>query len=52
MAERVLEAVVEERFWIETDDFYRGPMDERHRAIESRSEPPERGLILSPYLDR
>ena len=52
VAERVLAAVVEERFWIETDELYRVPIRERHRAIEDREEPPARGLILAPYLGR
>lgn len=52
VAELVLAAVVEERFWIETDTLYRDPIRARHRAIESQTEPPARGLILAPYLDR
>lgn len=52
VAERVLAAVLEERFWIETDELYREPIRARHRAIESQTEPPARGLILAPYLDR
>ena len=51
VAEDVLAAVVEGRFWIETDAFYREPIRERHRAIESRNDPPARGLILTPYLE-
>lgn len=50
VAERVLAAVVEERFWIETDEFYREPIRQRHRSIEERGEPPARGNILTPYL--
>ena len=52
VAEMVLAAVVEDRFWIETDELYREPIRARHRAIESQTEPPARGLILAPYLDR
>ena len=52
VAELVLAAVVEDRFWIETDEFYRDPIQQRHRSIENRTEPPARGLILSPYLER
>jgi len=52
VAERVLAAVVEKRFWIETDEAYRGPIAARHRAIEAREDPPARGIILSPYLER
>lgn len=51
VAELVLAAVVENRFWIETDAFYREPIRARHRAIENATEPPARGLILSPYLE-
>ena len=50
VAELVLAAVLEERFWIETDETYREPIRERHRAIESRTDPPARGLVLAPYL--
>ena len=51
VAERVLAAVLEDRFWIETDEVYREPIEARHRAIEGRSDPPARGLILNPYLE-
>lgn len=51
VAERVLAAVLEDRFWIETDDCYRGPIQARHRAIERREDPPARGLILAPYVE-
>jgi NAD(P)-dependent dehydrogenase (short-subunit alcohol dehydrogenase family) len=50
VAERVLAAVVEERFWIETDDAYRDAIRARHRSIEKRTNPPARGVILDPYL--
>lgn len=52
VAERVLAAVLEGRFWIETDDVFRRPIAERHRAIEERKAPPARGQILDPYLER
>ena len=52
VAEIVLAAVLEDRFWIETDTFYREPIKARHRAIESFADPPARGLILAPYVDR
>ena len=48
----MLEAVVEGRFWIETDEYHREPIRARHRAIESGEEPPARGLILAPYLSK
>ena len=51
VAELVLAAVVEDRFWIETDERYREPIRDRHRAIEERTAPPARGLILAPYLE-
>jgi NAD(P)-dependent dehydrogenase (short-subunit alcohol dehydrogenase family) len=50
VAELVLAAVVEDRFWIETDDFYREPIQKRHRSIENQTDPPARGMILDPYL--
>ena len=52
VAEMILAAVLEDRFWIETDDFYRTAIRARHQAIENQSEPPARGLILDPYLKR
>jgi NAD(P)-dependent dehydrogenase (short-subunit alcohol dehydrogenase family) len=52
VAERVLAAVVENRFWIETDEFYREAIRARHRSIESQTEPPARGMILAPYLEK
>ena len=52
VAEMVLAAVVEDRFWIETDEVYRDAIRSRHRAIEGQDEPPARGIILNPYLER
>jgi NAD(P)-dependent dehydrogenase (short-subunit alcohol dehydrogenase family) len=52
VAELVLAAVLDDRFWIETDDYYRDPIKARHRAIENFEDPPARGLILSPYTER
>jgi len=49
VAERVLAAVVEERFWIETDEFYREPIKARHRAIETREAPPVAQSVMDPY---
>ena len=49
VAERVLAAVLEDRFWIETDEFYRQPIRDRHRAIEERTDPPARGSALGVY---
>ena len=51
VAEITLAAVLEGRFWIETDGFYRDAIRARHRAIEEHGEPPARGLILHPYLE-
>ena len=51
VAELVLEAVVEERFWVETDEAYRDAIRARHRSIEEKTDPPARGIILSPYLE-
>lgn len=52
VAERVLAAVLEDRFWIHTDDVYGPPIRARHRSIESQTDPPARGNVLSPYLAR
>ena len=49
VAERVLAAVVEGRFWIETDAFYRDPIQARHRAIEAREAPPVGRSVMDPY---
>ncbi|MEM7413751.1 MAG: SDR family NAD(P)-dependent oxidoreductase [Myxococcota bacterium] len=50
VAERVLAAVVEGRFWIETDEYYREPVKARHRAIETRTDPPVMKSIMDPYF--
>lgn len=50
VAELVLEAIVEERFWIETDTAYRETIAARHRAIESRTAPPVAESVMDPYL--
>ncbi len=51
VAELVLAAVVEEKFWIETDEAYREAIKARHRSIEDRTDPPAQGIILGPYLE-
>ena len=51
VAERVLEAVVEGRFWIETDAYYRQPIQARHRSIETRTAPPVLKSIMDPYFE-
>ena len=48
----VLGAVVEERFWIETDEYYREAIKARHRAIESFSAPPVAETIMDPYFKK
>jgi NAD(P)-dependent dehydrogenase (short-subunit alcohol dehydrogenase family) len=52
VAELVLGAVVEERFWIETDEYYRDAIKARHRAIESFSAPPVAETIMDPYFKK
>jgi NAD(P)-dependent dehydrogenase (short-subunit alcohol dehydrogenase family) len=52
VAELVLAAIVEDRFWIETDEIYRDEIKARHRAIEAFADPPARGMILNPYVER
>lgn len=51
VAERVLAAIVENRFWIETDAYYRDTIKARHRAIESFSAPPVAQSVMDPYLE-
>lgn len=50
VAELVLGAIVEGRFWIQTDDYFRDAIKARHRAIENDQNPPARGNILGVYL--
>lgn len=50
VAELVLAAIVEGRFWIETDSVYREPVKARHRAIETFAAPPVAGTIMDPYF--
>jgi NAD(P)-dependent dehydrogenase (short-subunit alcohol dehydrogenase family) len=50
VAELLLAAIVEGRFWVQTDEYFREPIRERHRAIETDSPPPARGTILNPYM--
>ncbi len=52
VAELVLAAVVEERFWIETDTVYREAIKARHRSIENRTSPPATGTIMDPYFTK
>ncbi|MBW1881935.1 MAG: SDR family NAD(P)-dependent oxidoreductase [Deltaproteobacteria bacterium] len=49
VAELVLAAIVEERFWIQTDGYYREPIRARHHSIENDTDPPARGSVLSVY---
>jgi NAD(P)-dependent dehydrogenase (short-subunit alcohol dehydrogenase family) len=52
VAERVLEAVVEGRFWIETDAYYRETIVARHRSIENRTAPPVAQSVMDPYFSK
>ena len=49
VAELVLAAIVEGRFWVQTDGFFREPIKARHRSIENDTPPPARGNILGVY---
>lgn len=49
VAELVLAAIVEGRFWIQTDGFYRNAIKARHRSIENDTDPPARGTVISVY---
>ncbi|MCR9096107.1 MAG: SDR family NAD(P)-dependent oxidoreductase [bacterium] len=50
VAERVLAAVVEGRFWIETDAYYRDTIKARHHSIETRTAPPVAKSVMDPYF--
>jgi NAD(P)-dependent dehydrogenase (short-subunit alcohol dehydrogenase family) len=50
VAELVIRAIVEGRFWIETDAYYRDAIRARHRAIETRADPPAAQSVVDPYL--
>lgn len=49
VAELVFAAIVEKRFWIQTDEFFRASIKARHRAIENDEDPPARGSLLTVY---
>jgi len=49
VAELVLAAILEKRFWIQTDEFFRESIRARHRAIENDEDPPARGSLLTVY---
>jgi NAD(P)-dependent dehydrogenase (short-subunit alcohol dehydrogenase family) len=49
VAELVLAAIVEGRFWIQTDGYFREVIRERHRSIENDTDPPARGNVLAVY---
>ncbi|MFO0691129.1 MAG: SDR family NAD(P)-dependent oxidoreductase [Myxococcota bacterium] len=49
VAELVFAAIVEKRFWIQTDEFFRDAIKARHRAIENDEDPPARGSLLTVY---
>jgi NADP-dependent 3-hydroxy acid dehydrogenase YdfG len=51
VAEKVLAAIVEGRFWIQTDGYYRDAIKARHRAIENDTDPPARGTVVSVYFE-
>ncbi|MFK7895472.1 MAG: SDR family NAD(P)-dependent oxidoreductase [Myxococcota bacterium] len=50
VAELVLAAIVEGRFWIQTDEYFRDAIKARHRSIENDQDPPARGNVLGVYL--
>ena len=49
VAELVLAAIVEGRFWIQTDEYFRDAIKARHRSIENDTDPPARGNVLTVY---
>ncbi len=50
VAELVLQAIVDRKFWIQTDGYYRDAIKARHRSIENDTDPPARGSVISVYL--
>ena len=51
VADRVMHAISNDEFWIQTDDFYRAAIKARHESIETGADPPARGSVLSPYME-
>ena len=49
VAELVLAAVLEQRFWVQTDGVFRDQIRARHRSIEGDTKPPISGNILGAY---
>ena len=49
VAELVFAAIVENRFWIQTDGYFRDAIRARHRSIENDTDPPARGSVISVY---
>lgn len=49
VAELVFAAITQNRFWIQTDEFFRDSIKARHRAIENDEAPPARGSLLTVY---
>lgn len=50
VAELVLAAVLEKRFWVQTDGAFRKPIADRNRSIENDTDPPNEGSILEAYV--
>lgn len=50
VGELVLQAVLEKRFWVQTDGAFRAAIQARHRAIENDLDPPAKGTILEVYF--
>ena len=50
VAELVLAAVLEKRFWVQTDGAFRDPIRARNRSIEDDTAPPAIGTILDAYV--
>lgn len=51
VAELVFGAIVDRRFWIQTDGYFREAIAARHRSIENDTDPPARGSVISVYTD-
>lgn len=51
VAELVFQAILDRKFWIQTDGYYRKAIKARHQSIENDTDPPARGSVISVYLD-
>jgi NAD(P)-dependent dehydrogenase (short-subunit alcohol dehydrogenase family) len=50
VAELVVDAIVQRRFWVFTDDQFAEPIAARHRSIEARANPPKADTLIDYLL--